>query len=73
MQKGQESPAPASLATDFHHETRPCCPLTELLCAGQAAGLCGIAPVLEGDPGRCLEGQSEETVHHHELVLQEGK
>nr|AAK07531.1 PNAS-31 [Homo sapiens] len=44
---------------------------TQLLCAGQAAGLCGLAPVLESGPGRFLEGQSTEAVHHHELVLQE--
>lgn len=51
----------------------PCCLLPELLCAGQAAGLRGIAPVLEGSPGGCLEGQSAETVHYHELILQESK
>ncbi|XP_015305638.3 cytokine-like protein 1 isoform X1 [Macaca fascicularis] len=45
---------------------------TQLLCAGQAAGLCGLAPVLESGPGGFLEGQSTEVVHHHELVLQEG-
>uniref|UniRef100_A0A8C9DPT5 Uncharacterized protein n=1 Tax=Prolemur simus TaxID=1328070 RepID=A0A8C9DPT5_PROSS len=46
---------------------------TQLLRAGQAAGLCGLTPVLENGPGRCLEGQSAEAVHHHELVLQESK
>ncbi|XP_063519567.1 cytokine-like protein 1 isoform X2 [Pongo pygmaeus] len=49
----------------------PHCPLPELLCAGQAAGLCGLAPMLESGPGGFLEGQSTEAVHHHELILQE--
>nr|XP_028703935.1 cytokine-like protein 1 isoform X1 [Macaca mulatta] len=58
------------LYLDIHPPPR--CPLPELLCAGQAAGLCGLAPVLESGPGGFLEGQSTEAVHHHELVLQEG-
>lgn len=65
--------SPVPLATDFSHKPPPHCPLPELLCAGQAAGLCGLAPVLESGPGGFLEGQSAEAVHHHELVLQEGK
>uniref|UniRef100_A0A9L0R0K4 Cytokine like 1 n=1 Tax=Equus caballus TaxID=9796 RepID=A0A9L0R0K4_HORSE len=46
---------------------------TQLLCAGQAPGFRGLAPVLASGPGGCLEGQSTETVHHHELVLQESE
>lgn len=61
------------LAPAFSHETPPCCPLAELLCVGQAAGLRGVTPVLESGPGRRPEGQGAETVHHHELVLPESK
>ena len=73
VKKDQPPPAPVPLTTDFSHETPPCYPLAELLRVGQAAGLCGIIPVLEGGPGGRLEGQSAETVHHHELVLQESE
>lgn len=73
VKQNQPPPAPSPLITDFSHETPPCYPLAELLRVGQAAGLCGITPVLEGGPGGCLEGQSAETVHHHELVLQESE
>uniref|UniRef100_A0A8C9US32 Uncharacterized protein n=1 Tax=Spermophilus dauricus TaxID=99837 RepID=A0A8C9US32_SPEDA len=45
----------------------------QLLCAGQAAGVCGLTPLLENGPRGCPEGQSAEAVHHHELVLQEGR
>ena len=73
VKKDQPPPAPSPLTTDFSNKTPPCYPLAELLRVGQAAGLCGITPVLEGGPGGRFERQSEETVHHHELLLQESE
>lgn len=47
-------------------------PRSELLCAGQAAGLHGLSSVLENGRSGHSEGQSAEAVYHHELLLQTG-